>query len=112
RKILEPRGRKYPTVWIAGKRVRQAVSKRKQGTKPDKSGLRSVLRNYRRSEARKRRVRPYQVFTNAVIDAVVERRPTTMADLSQLAGIGPARLAKYGQALLDAVAANPAKETP
>ena len=103
RGVLERRGRKYPTVWVAGKRVRPKTTQRR---KPDKTGLRATLKAYRRAQARRRRVKPYQVYTDAVIDAVIAAKPQTMAALAALPGMGPARLAKYGEAILEAVAAH------
>ena len=99
---LAPRGKKYPTLWIPDKRVRAATSQRKKTAAPT-NPLTTALRSFRRREARRRRVKPYQVFPDAVIEGLVRNRPQTAADLLSLDGIGPTRLRRYGDALLELV---------
>ncbi len=101
---LTPKGKKYPTVWIAGKRVRPARSKT---ATPKVTGLARALRNLRSREARRRRWKPYQVFTNATLAAIVETRPTTRDALAAVPGIGPKKLERFAGAILAAVADNP-----
>jgi DNA helicase-2/ATP-dependent DNA helicase PcrA len=43
------------------------------------------------------------VFNDATLLRIAERRPTTDEALLAISGIGPAKLALYGQALLDVV---------
>jgi ATP-dependent DNA helicase RecQ len=107
---LAARGKKYPTLWIPQKRVRAAG-----GSKPRAEGgsqhsgthrsgtLRSALRDLRKREARRRRWKPYQVFPDKTLEAILEKRPATVAELMELPGIGPARIAKFSEAILTLV---------
>ena len=50
-------------------------------------------------------VPPYVVFHDSVLQAIAEARPESLGELSQLHGIGPAKLDRYGPDLLDVLAA-------
>ena len=63
------------------------------------------LRRFRLAEAKRHRVPAFRVFTDETLLAVAARKPRTEADLLTIPGIGPARAAKYGPALLRIVAA-------
>ncbi|HHO52256.1 MAG TPA: ATP-dependent DNA helicase RecQ, partial [Deltaproteobacteria bacterium] len=105
---LAPRGRKYPTVWIPDKRVRPA---RPPGTAPGRpraTGLSAALRAFRRREARRRRWKPYQVFTDQLLESIVEQRPATPEALLALRGMGARRMERFGEEILELVAAHPA----
>jgi DNA helicase-2/ATP-dependent DNA helicase PcrA len=41
------------------------------------------------------------VFTDATLTAIAEARPASLEELAQLAGIGPSKLEKYGEAVLE-----------
>jgi ATP-dependent DNA helicase RecQ len=99
---LAPRGKKYPTVWIPDKRVRPvATSKKTPKTVP--KGLTAALKAFRRAQARKRRWRAYQVMTNATLDLIVAARPADLLSLQAIKGMGPKRVAKFGDAIIDLV---------
>jgi ATP-dependent DNA helicase RecQ len=101
---LARKGKKYPTVWLPEKRVRSAA-----GTRPkaEPTGLRAALREFRRREARRRRWKPYQVFPDATMDAIVQSRPTSAADLLEIKGMGPARIEKFSHGILELVRSYP-----
>ena len=44
-------------------------------------------------------VRPFRVFSNAVLRELARRRPTTDEALLAVPGVGPAKLAAYGEDL-------------
>jgi DNA helicase-2/ATP-dependent DNA helicase PcrA len=46
----------------------------------------------------------YVVFTDATLTALAERRPGSAAELTAIAGIGPHKLDRYGEAVLALVA--------
>ncbi len=62
------------------------------------------LRLWRIAVASAQSVPAYVVFTDATLIALAERRPTSEADLIGIAGIGPHKLSKYGDAVLALVA--------
>ncbi len=100
--LLIPKGKKYPTVWVAGKPVRSAAPK---GTRTPTSPLEKSLRNFRRSEAKRRRVKPYQVFQNRTLRELCKHKPRTLHALREVWGIGEERVEKYGARLLELCAA-------
>jgi ATP-dependent DNA helicase RecQ len=99
--LLAAKGRKYPTVWLPDKRVRAARAPRP--ATPSPTGLRGALRALRTREARRRRWKPYQVFPDATLDAIVATLPGTADDLLAVHGMGPARVAKFGVPILEIV---------
>ncbi len=69
---------------------------------PDEAVL-NALRAWRRDEARTRAVPAYVVLHDKTIDAIARERPRSAADLGEISGIGPAKLAAYGEAILKAL---------
>jgi ATP-dependent DNA helicase PIF1 len=62
--------------------------------------LLSVLRTWRDSEAKKRRIPLYMVASNAVLSALATEKPTTTSKLLTISGIGPKMIEKYADELL------------
>ena len=63
-----------------------------------------ALRDWRASVAREQSVPAYVIFHNATLREVAQRRPSTMAELDGISGVGARKRDTYGQALLDCVA--------
>jgi superfamily II DNA helicase RecQ len=101
---LAPRGKKYPTLWMPGKRVRPAGPPRT--ARPRTGGLEGALRRFRTNEARKRRWKPYQVFPDATLAALLAARPTDRSALAEIHGLGDKRIASFGDALLSILQAH------
>ena len=66
--------------------------------------LMEALRELRKRFATEQGVPPYVVFHDATLFEMIEMRPTTLADLLDISGIGQSKLQKYGQAFLDLLA--------
>ena len=47
----------------------------------------------------------YVVFHDATLREIATRRPATLAELGTVSGVGEAKLAKYGDGILAALAA-------
>jgi ATP-dependent DNA helicase RecQ len=62
-----------------------------------------ALREWRRGEADLNNVPPYVVFADKVLAALAARKPSNEFDLLGISGIGPAKAAKYGSAVLEIV---------
>ena len=62
------------------------------------------LRAWRGATAREQSLPAYTVFQNATLRAIAIARPATLAELSEINGVGEAKLAKYGEAVLDLLA--------
>jgi ATP-dependent DNA helicase RecQ len=65
------------------------------------SALFERLRALRRQLADKESVPAYIVFSDAVLREMAQRHPRSQAELLAVPGIGPAKLARYGEAFLD-----------
>lgn len=61
------------------------------------------LRAWRLATSREKSVPAYVVFTDATLLAIAEQRPESESDLEQIPGIGPMKLAAYGQQVLGLV---------
>ncbi|HEY8693665.1 MAG TPA: RecQ family ATP-dependent DNA helicase [Chloroflexota bacterium] len=71
----------------------------------DKGGeLFERLRALRRQIADEQGVPPYVVFADATLSDMVRLRPTTLADMLAVRGVGATKLERYGEAFLKALA--------
>jgi ATP-dependent DNA helicase RecQ len=68
------------------------------------------LRELRRQLATQRGIPAYMVFSDAVLLAMAERRPTTEAAVLAISGVGPKKLAQYGDAFLSVLRGDPIAE--
>jgi DNA helicase-2/ATP-dependent DNA helicase PcrA len=64
-----------------------------------------ALRAWRTDAAREAAVPPYVIAHDATLQAIAEDRPRTLAGLRRVKGMGPARIDRYGEAILAAIAA-------
>jgi DNA helicase-2/ATP-dependent DNA helicase PcrA len=63
-----------------------------------------ALREWRLERAKADEVPAYVVFHNATLVEIAERRPSTLAELAGVPGVGPAKLERYGDDILAALA--------
>ena len=63
-------------------------------------GLVDRLKAWRLAEANAASMPAFVIFTDATLMAIAERQPASLAELSAIPGVGPAKLERYGQALL------------
>jgi DNA helicase-2/ATP-dependent DNA helicase PcrA len=63
-----------------------------------------ALREWRLERARADEVPAYVVFHNATLAEIAERHPRTLAELALVPGVGPAKLERYGEGVLAALA--------
>ena len=66
-----------------------------------------ALRTWRLETARAAKVPAFTVFTDATLEAILERRPSTEQELLAVPGVGRAKLDKHGAAVLRLLAENP-----
>ncbi len=66
-------------------------------------GLLAALKAWRLEQARQQGLPPYVVFHDRTLIAIAERRPTALEELAGITGIGTAKLASYGEAVLAVV---------
>ncbi|MBT8335190.1 MAG: HRDC domain-containing protein, partial [Gemmatimonadetes bacterium] len=72
---------------------------------PTQQAAFETLRALRKTLADREGVPAYIVFNDRVLQEMVARRPSTEAELLDVPGVGPAKLARYGATFLEAVAA-------
>jgi len=63
------------------------------------------LRAWRAGVAKEQGLPAYVIFHDATLRQIAAQRPATLAELSAVGGVGEAKLARYGQQVLDTVAA-------
>ena len=109
---LVRKGDKYPTVWLPDKPVRAGRgSARPSGRSfPRANALVRALENYRRRQARSLQWKPYMVFHRKVILAIDSQRPATLGALASIPGMGPAKIERFGEDLVDLVVRHAALE--
>ena len=72
---------------------------------PD-AALLEKLTAWRLALAKQKRVRLYVIFTNQVLEAIAAQRPTTLEALEKIKGVGPSKLAHYGETVVELVKAH------
>jgi ATP-dependent DNA helicase RecQ len=68
---------------------------------PEAAKLFDRLREWRAGQAREQGLPAYVIFHDATLREIAGQRPTDLDGLSGINGVGQAKLAKYGQQLLD-----------
>jgi ATP-dependent DNA helicase RecQ len=63
------------------------------------------LRAWRAAAAKEQGVPAYVIFHDATLRQIATDRPSTLADLGRISGVGENKLARYGQHILDALTA-------
>jgi DNA helicase II / ATP-dependent DNA helicase PcrA len=64
-----------------------------------------LLKEWRRQEAADASLPAYCIFTDATLVAIAETGPRSVADLTRVPGVGPAKINKYGDHVLAIIAA-------
>ncbi|CAN5783159.1 RecQ family ATP-dependent DNA helicase [soil metagenome] len=57
-------------------------------------------------------LKAYHIFTDAVLEALVRQRPGDVRSLASIKGIGPAKLERFGAAILEAIAGSNTTDRP
>lgn len=97
---LARRGRKYPTVALPGPRAPRTGDPRPSRRFVKTSSMTIELESYRKRMARQLKWKTYMVFQRGVIAAIDRQRPTTKEGLARIPGLGPAKIARFGDDLL------------
>jgi DNA helicase-2/ATP-dependent DNA helicase PcrA len=64
------------------------------------SPLLVALKEWRRDEARERGLPAYVIFHDRTLTDIADRRPASTPELLSVSGVGPAKVANYGEAVL------------
>ena len=99
------RGEEQLTIAVPPPRAKRTRKPRHEGpVDPMFEALRAV----RRELAAEARVPPYVVFHDSTLRGIAEARPQSLAELARIEGVGEAKLLRYGEVMLAAVAAQDA----
>jgi DNA helicase-2/ATP-dependent DNA helicase PcrA len=71
------------------------------------AALFEALKTWRRDRAREGGVPAYVVFADRTLDEIARVRPTAVAELRAVHGVGPAKISLYGEEVLALVRAHP-----
>ena len=117
RQVAGQSSRRRPSRWLAGLGEvagPEATARRHPGARPagrrppdlnpPGNALVVALTAWRSQTARVGRVAPTAVLSDGDLAAVAQNRPVTVAELGVVTGLGPSRLRRWGQQLLDLVA--------
>jgi len=74
---------------------------------PGRGPLFDRLREWRRRRAQTDGVPAYVVFHDATLASIAEERPMSRAALATISGVGPAKLERYADEVLEVVAETP-----
>jgi len=77
----------------------------------DRSPLSNALRAWRTARARADAVAPFIVFHDSTIEAIADRRPSTIPELRRVPGVGPTKLDRYGEEII-AIVTGAGESTP
>ena len=72
---------------------------------PEAAKVFERLREWRAGTAREQNVPAYVIFHDATLRQIATEKPSTLNGLSSINGVGEAKLAKYGQQILDVLLA-------
>ncbi len=73
----------------------------KEVLEPDEFALFAKLRDLRKELAQSEAVPVYAIFTNEQLAQIVQQRATNKASLGAIRGLGDARIAKYGEHVIE-----------
>jgi ATP-dependent DNA helicase RecQ len=108
RKLVR-RGRKYPTVALPAAastratratRVTRTAHARRGRDGSRTSSITVELDRYRKQMARQLKWKAYMIFQRTTIIAIDRQRPDSLAALARIPGLGPNRIARFGDDLL------------
>jgi len=106
---LVRKGSKFPTLWPANKALPQSSrpAKRREAKTQNRYGgeVARALDNFRRRTARRLGWKPYMVLQKNTMLAIERDLPETLAALDAVAGMGPAKVDRFGEEILAIVRA-------
>ena len=87
----------------ARRKERSARTRTSLDIAPHETALWDSLRDLRGRIAREQGVPAYVIFHDATLLAMLRERPRTLGDLASINGVGERKLARYGEAFLEAL---------
>ncbi len=107
---LSPKGRDFlrdkPALSLRAPRKTKREKRAKRaaaGLAPAEAGLFEELRRKRLELAKAQKIPPYVIFHDRTLQEMARRRPRQREEFAALPGVGEAKLARYGDAFLEAI---------
>ncbi|MFK4792893.1 DNA helicase RecQ [Sphingobium sp. ZW T5_29] len=99
------RGEEYVSLVLPPRKERRSRRSARNGSDANPGGnpLFDALRACRRELAQEAGVPPYVIFHDSTLREMAEQRPSTLAELSHVSGVGHRKLDAYGDAFLAAI---------
>jgi len=99
---LVRRGRKYPTIALPSmpSRAPRAPRGERAPRAPRTSSIAIELDRFRKRRARELRWKAYMVFQRTTIAAIDKQRPMSREALARIPGLGPAKIARFGDDII------------
>ena len=88
---------------VETERVAFAIMPKQRAEEPSDPAY-HALKRWRLQRARTDEIPAYVVFHNSTLAEIAERRPKTITELASVPGVGPAKLERYGEDVLAALA--------
>ena len=86
-----------------GGRRASGASRAAESLEPAQRERFEALRAWRTSVAKEKQIPPYMVFSDATLVGIIEARPSSVAQLGAVSGVGAKKLAEYGEDVLEAL---------
>lgn len=68
--------------------------------------LYQALKRYRLEKSREEKIKPYFIYNNKELEALIKKMPITLSELEEVQGFGKVKVEKYGEDLLRILNAN------
>lgn len=69
----------------------------------DMKSMEEKLKKFRGHMAHKGGTEPYKIFTNEIMNTIMEMKPTDLVSLRNVKGMGPKRVEAYGEEIIKIV---------
>ncbi len=86
--------------------AKSSSSAASQLVRGDERGQWEALRALRRKLAEEHAVPPYVIFPDATLLEMLRSKPSTLAEMARVSGVGARKLERYGEAFLEVLAGN------
>jgi ATP-dependent DNA helicase UvrD/PcrA len=108
------RARKHLALTWSGKPSRFLAELGLRGQAPPKAvepddPIYAALKQWRLELAKAEDIPAYVIFHNSTLAAIAEHAPTNLGELAHVPGVGPAKLERYGEDVLEVLAAGAAR---
>lgn len=67
------------------------------------SDLKTSLSDFRWRRSKELKVKPYYIFTNKILDSLLDKKPLTIDQLLEIEGIGPKKVEEFGEDILSII---------